>query len=451
MSVAGPKRADARCSGRRVGVSWALLVAAALGIGARAVAAQAGEAARASSSEREDLPNAAGCDLRTLLRDEWRELSPSNFARNYSSQGEPLLLRGALRLDWEEGPEVRQASRWSPAFLRDRVGNRSLDELPRALASKTRGGAVVLEDSTHFKLFAALRPLSPIFPRDGPLAPLRALQMLFVVPPGGSFGYHAYHREDGYTVLLQGPPQLWWFSHTASAVQDELFADLCRNWTDGHAVPRNGIWQNAGNASHQFCIQHPGDAIWVPAGVHHAVCTLSSGEHTAVSAGGRGDMVGWTKAMQAARDGSIPLLQRATNVAALSLNVATEIQKVRKGGPWGTESTAVHLAASRGHTSALEWLLKRVGGSVAAATSGMATDRAAPQPHHFAAAYGHLEALKVLATHGAELRATARLGLQAGTARDIALQAGHADVARWLLQHEGQVTNGGSVEHQGEL
>ena len=57
--------------------------------------------------------------------------------------------------------------------------------------------------------------------------------------------------------------------------------------------------------------------------------------------------------MLAARDGSIPLLQRALNVAAMSGKVAKEINKVQRGGANGTMTTAMHLAASRGHASVL--------------------------------------------------------------------------------------------------
>merc|ERR1712050_178855 len=145
-----------------------------------------------------------------------------------------------------------------------------------------------------------------------------------------------------------------------------------------------------------------------------------------------GYMGGWTKTMLAARDGSIPLLQRGTNVAALSANVAKEINKVGTGGPLGTMTTAVHLAASRGHVAALEWLLKRGGevDSAAVMKDQKAHLSVPPAPHHLASAYGHTPALDMLLAYKADL--SARFGLKKETAYDVAARAGRVNVVTFL-------------------
>ena len=120
--------------------------------------------------------------------------------------------------------------------------------------------------------------------------------------------------------------------------------------------------------------------------------------------------------MMAARDGSIPLLQRALNVKAMSAAVSKEINKAVISGPSQSEITAVHLAASRGHASVLEWLLQR-GGEVGPSSQvdkgksgSKKTKTNSPHPLHLAAAHGHLQALEVLAAKRADLSSRAGAG-----------------------------------------
>lgn len=384
--------------------------------------------------------------LLRLRREAWRDLSPHVFARSYAKQGQPLLLEGASRVGMMEFPEARQAAKWNQEYLGTRAGVQMLRELPRALApevSAAFGDSIVLEDSTHSALFVALRPLSPTFPRDGPLAPLRATQLLFAAAPGAGFEQHLHRREDSYNVLLQGPAQLWWFPRESSAEHssgNSSFRELCKSWN-----PESGLF--GGMIRPSLLVQHPGDAVWIPAGVRHAVCaSTSNGSTAAVSAGGRGDYASWTKAMLAARDGSIPLLQRALNVVAMSANVEREVNKVGRGGPEGSSTSAGHLAASRGHALALEWLLKRRAnlGALLVAADGSAAASAQPHPHHLAAAHGHVPALAMLASFRANL--AARAGPEDGTAARWAARAGHSDVLRWLSDHAGD-----TIHAAGEL
>lgn len=374
------------------------------------------------------------CDLTAIPREAWRELTPGAFARSHGQRGQALLLRSALPFEGESDPGVRQAKRWSPEFILERSSFQSFAELGAASLPEVGvafGESVALEDATHSSVFVGLRPLTPVFAKDGPLAALRSTQLLFIVPPGAGFGIHLHRKEDGYNLLLQGGPQLWWFPSGAHS-DLQTFSDSCRAWWSGASLANLSRIEGT-----QFCVQSPGDAMWLPAGVPHAMCSDSSGDLASVSTGGRGDFVGWTRAMLAARDGSIPLLQRALNVAAMSNNVARDINKARRSGPDENLVTAVHLAASRGHAAALEWLLKR-GGSLGpgeelshgAGKRGASIEE--PHPHHFAAMHGHFRGLEMLASYGANLTAIA--GPHGQTAAEWAARSGHAAVVQWFAE-----------------
>lgn len=360
------------------------------------------------------------CDFDALPRELWRDLSPAAFARTHTHRKQPLLLRGSLRLELHDGPEVKQAAKWTD-YLKERTGNRTLDDLPRAFAPEahvTFGDALVLEDATHSALFATLRHLSPTFPRNGPLALLRATQLLFVFPPGGGVGTHMHAKEDSYNVLLHGGPVFWYFP-----TGDKTLPELCQ----GASWPPREPY----DSGLKTCTQHPGDAMWIPAGIRHAACVRSSSAEGAVSAGGRGDVGGWTRVMLAARDGSIPLLQRAVNVAALDARVSKVINKVVQGGSGGFSATAVHLAASRGHAPVVEWLLKRRAEvrPLRRETWGF------PHPHHGAAVHGHVPTLELLVAYRADVTArVVGLSGEGKTLLDLAAEAGHSVVTDWLTE-----------------
>lgn len=396
------------------------------------------------------------CDLETISRDIWRDMHPLAFAKVYGKQNKPLLLKRALQLTIDGTSEATQASKWSPDFLATKLGTHTLADLPRAFLPETAiafGGAVAIEDSTHAELFAKLRPLTPIFHKHGPLSRLRGTQLLFVAPPGAGFGLHSHAWEDGYNLLLQGAPQRWVFltnnrrlAENISQPDAMVFANSCPQ-VQNDIVSSNST--NRLDIALTACVQHPGDAIWIPAGIQHAVCTTSDAKASAVSTGGRGDYGGWTNVMLAARDGSIPLLQRALNVKSMSGNGAREIKKSVINGPNRSLTTAVHLAASRGHTRALEWLLKR-GGEVGPAqipidlAKSQVSLAGRPHPHHVAATHGHLAALQVLVAHRADV--TASLGRYSGNAYDLARRAGHTLIVRWLSEQTARDERQGQLE-----
>eukprot|EP00927_Polykrikos_kofoidii_P050685 TRINITY_DN44578_c0_g1_i1.p1 TRINITY_DN44578_c0_g1~~TRINITY_DN44578_c0_g1_i1.p1 ORF type:complete len:469 (+),score=51.37 TRINITY_DN44578_c0_g1_i1:159-1409(+) len=387
------------------------------------------------------------CHFDALPREAWSDLSPTAFERAHAHRKCPLLLRGALHLELRDGPEAKQASKWTDYF-KEHTRNMTLTDLPLAFAPEAHvafGDALVLEDATHSALFTALRPFSSTFPRNGPLALLRAMQLVFVLPPGGGFGTHMHAKENSYNVLLHGALVLWHFPK-----DDQSIPELCQEtfWPRGQEelgsiqVSKGGGGgicrsREPDNQSADFktCIQLPGDAMWIPAGVQHAACVASSSAQGAVSAGGRGDVGGWTRAMLAARDGSIPLLQRAVNVAALDGKVSREINKVVQASLGDFLPTAVHLAASRGHAPVVEWLLKRRAES--RPLSG--ETRGVPHAHHAAAMHGHVPALELLVAYRADVNARL-VGLSGDgkTLLDLASEFGHSVVADWLTKQTGE-------------
>jgi len=104
-----------------------------------------------------------------------------------------------------------------------------------------------------------------------------------------------------------------------------------------------------------------------------------------------------------------------------------------------TGERALHRAAAFGHLQKLKWLVMH-GADIAAATApalDLSSDgdmSSSLYPAHVAAIYGQLDALRLLQSSGADLNCRRPDG---ATPLDFAEDAGQGDVAAWLLSHGG--------------
>ena len=125
-------------------------------------------------------------------------------------------------------------------------------------------------------------------------------------------------------------------------------------------------------------------------------------------------------------DGETPLHSAVIVGQAASVRLLVErgarLDAKNKGG-----SSPLHIAAVKGQTAAARVLLE-LGAPVDLA------DAYGAAPLHVAAAFGHMDTVRVLCEHGASLEL--KMGTHGPTARGLAHEQRHAEVARMLQQEQ---------------
>ncbi|CAE8716254.1 unnamed protein product [Polarella glacialis] len=217
-------------------------------------------------------------------------------------------------------------------------------------------------------------------------------------------GVGRHSHEEAWLALLQGR-KAWWL---ATADAGEAAAGFA-GWEDpcGHlgAVPPAGV---------QFCIQHPGEVIYVADHLEHATCNL---DPLILGVGAQGTTEEWPPLLRAAQNGDLAEVSRL-------LHDDADHHAVNARG-----ETALHQAAVFGHSDVVEELLAWHA-NVSTAAGGPGGGGALAL--HLAAQAGHLKVARALLGHGqAAVAARDDKGEQP---LHRAAEAGHAAMAHLLLR-----------------
>eukprot|EP00439_Symbiodinium_sp_Y106_P061088 s278_g9.t1 len=295
------------------------------------------------------------------------------------------------------------------------------------------------ENASSFHIFAINRPqhglrLEPFLLDEARaraaaavgegLADLAARWVFSLGLQASSVNRHSH--EESWLILFRGR-KAWWIGSGT---------DSFRGWED----PCGGLG-TAPPPGIQFCVQRPGEVVYIGTHVDHATCNM---DPLVLGVGGQGSRADWPPVVKAVQEGDVEALQKLLPVGdlrvALRARTARGHSALHVAAAFGRDSsvvellarranikhrdaaglTALHAASDAGHLGAARLLLR-------SRADALARDRQGKQPLHKAAAAGHVALVSLLLSHG-NVTAYSRSQEQA-----LHVGAGHCRVVQLLL------------------